>query len=260
MARNPHYGDVARIYALADEWLASTRPPRDATALLDLVDLVAPAPGAVAVDLGSYAGKWAERIAARFQCEVIPVDVAERPLQAAREQRLAPVLGDMKFLPFASSSISLVWCRDALSMVSDPMRTMSETARVLVAGGGAVVYLALTTDRLEPLERAEFFDALEAPAWWGRGRVAIDECIGAAGLEVIHEERFSPEHQESALVEADPDLLKDLTRSRRRDGCQPGRIVADQRRSRLLCPNSSAQLVPSRNGPFEGPNDGTKMG
>jgi len=208
--RRPHYGDAARIYELADEWLASTRPPRTPAALLELVELVAPAPGSIAVDLGSYNGKWAEPIGARFGCHVVPLDIVELPMQDARGRGLTPVLADMQRLPFASSSLSLVWCRDALSMVADPARVINETARVLTVGGGAVFYTALTTDRLEPVERREFFEALEAPAWWDRGRAPIDEAIAGSDLEVVHEERFSPENQESALTEAEPALLKDL--------------------------------------------------
>ena len=208
--RRPHYGDVARIYALADEWLASTRPPRGPSALLDLVQLVPPRSGSTAVDLGSYDGKWAEPVAARFGCRVVPLDLVERPMQDARSRGLTPVLEDMQQLPFTSSSLSLVWCRDALSMVSEPARVISETARVLTAGSGAVLYTALTTSRLEPLERRELFEALEAPAWWDRGRAPIDDAIARTDLEVVHEERFSPENQESALADAEPALLKDL--------------------------------------------------
>lgn len=208
--RRPHYGDVARIYALAEEWLASTRPPRSPSALIDLVELVPPASGSTAVDLGSYDGKWAEPVAARFGCRVVPLDIVERPMHDARSRGLTPVLADMQHLPFASSSLSLVWSRDALSMVSEPARVISETARVLTAGGGAVLYTALTTSRLEPLERRELFEALEAPAWWDRGRTPIDDAIARTDLHVVHEERFSPENQEFALAEADPALLKDL--------------------------------------------------
>ncbi len=67
------------------------------------------------------------------------------------------MLADMQHLPFASSSFSLVWCRDALSMVSDPARVISEIARVLTAGSGAVLYTALTTSSWNHLTR------------WGRG-------------------------------------------------------------------------------------------
>ncbi len=226
-ARRPHFGDVARIYALADEWLSSTRSPRSPSALLDLVELVAPAPRSIAVDLGSHSGKWSEPIATRFGCRVIPLDLDELPLQGAMDRGLTPVVADMQQLPFASSSLSLVWCRDALSMVSDPVSVIREIARVLAPGSGAVLYTALTTDRLEPLERREFFDALEAPAWWDRGRAPIDDAISGADLEVIHEERFSPENQESALAEGDPALLKDLVvLARLQRECQAFEMIA----------------------------------
>ncbi len=73
--RRPHYGDVGRIYDLADEWLASTRSPRTPNALIDLVELVAAESGSIAVDLGSYNGKWAEPIVARFGCRIVPLDI-----------------------------------------------------------------------------------------------------------------------------------------------------------------------------------------
>ena len=210
MTRRAHYGDVARVYALADQWLATTRPPRKPSALVDLIDLVAPPAGSDAADLGSYDGKWAEPIAGRFGCRVIPLDIAQPPMQLALARGLTPVLADMQALPFRSSTLSLIWCRDALSMVPDPGLVIDEIARVLTPGGGAVLYTALTTERLEPRERQEFFAALEAPDWWGLGRAPIDVAIARSPLEIVHEERFSPENQESALAEADRDLLKDL--------------------------------------------------
>jgi ubiquinone/menaquinone biosynthesis C-methylase UbiE len=210
MARRLHYGDVGRIYTLVDHWLATTRPPRKPSALVELIDLVAPPRGSVAADLGSYDGKWAEPITARFGCHVVPVDIEELPIKSAQSRGLAPVLADMQHLPFPSSSLSLVWCRDALSMVPDVGRVLRETARVLTPDGGAVIYTALTTPRLEPLERSEFFEALDAPEWWDGGRATVDAAIAETNLEVVHEERFSPENQESALAEADTDLLMDL--------------------------------------------------
>jgi len=41
-------------------------------------------------------------------------------------------------------------------------------------------------------------------------QVTIDDAVAAAGLDVILVERRSPEHQESALLHADPELLHDL--------------------------------------------------
>ena len=210
MTAGAQYDEVARIYSLVDEWLSTTRPARHPSALLDLVDHVAPPAGTVAADLGGYDGRWAELLEARFRCRVLPVDIAAVPLPMAQARGLSPVRADMQRLPFAAATLTLVWCRDALSMVPDPVSVVHEIARVLAAGGGAVIYTALTTPRLEPVERREFLAALDAPSWWGEGRVPIDEAVASAGLEVVHEERFSPEHQEAALREAAPEVLKDL--------------------------------------------------
>ena len=48
------------------------------------------------------------------------------------------------------------------------------------------------------------------PHWWRDGRRPIDDAVAEGGLDVIRVERRSPEHQESALLDADPELLHDL--------------------------------------------------
>jgi hypothetical protein len=48
------------------------------------------------------------------------------------------------------------------------------------------------------------------PAWWNDGRQPIDRAIAAAHLDVVHEERISPENQETALAERNAELLDDL--------------------------------------------------
>lgn len=117
---------------------------------------------------------------------------------------------DLQQLPFRTSSLSLVWCRDTFSMVPDVGTACGEIARVLRRGSGAVIYTAVATPRLEPLERAELIEALTMPEWWTDGRGPIDDAVAAAGLDVMKVERRSPEHQESALLDADPHLLHDL--------------------------------------------------
>lgn len=210
MTRWPHSGDFERVYALADQWLADTRPPRSPSVLVDLIERVPPMAGSIAADLGSFDGKWAEQIAARFGCRVIPLDIAHRPIQHPLRRGLTRVRADMQALPFRSSSLSLAWCGDVLWLASVPLLVIDEIARILAPGGGAVVCTTLPTERLEPRERQEFFSALDTPFWWSLGRAPIDAAIDRSPLEVVHEERFSPEIQESALAEADRDLLKDL--------------------------------------------------
>jgi hypothetical protein len=95
-------------------------------------------------------------------------------------------------------------------MVPDVGTACREIVRVLRRGAGAVIYTAVTTPRLEPLEREELIAALTMPSWWTHGRAPIDDALAAAGLDVMRVERRSPENQELALLDADPELLHDL--------------------------------------------------
>lgn len=201
---------VARVAPLVEQWLAQTSAPRAPAALLDLVDDVRPDPGTVGADLGAYSGAWASQIFDRYGCHMTAVDIASSPLAGVERSKVRPVNADLQQLPFRTSSLSLVWCRDTFSMVPDVGTACGEIARVLRRGSGAVIYTAVTTPRLEPLERAELIEALTMPEWWTDGRGPIDDAVAAAGLDVMKVERRSPEHQESALLDADPDLLHDL--------------------------------------------------
>ena len=204
------FEQVANVAPLVERWLAETRAPRRLAALLDLVEEVRPDPGTIGADLGAYGGAWASQIAERYGCRMTAVDIASSPLAAAEHSKLRPVNADLQQLPFRAGSLSLVWCRDTFSMVADVRTACVEIARVLRRGAGAVIYTAVTTPRLEPLERAELIEALTMPGWWTDGRGPIDDAVAGAGLDVVLVERRSPEHQESALLDADPELLHDL--------------------------------------------------
>ena len=169
---------------LVERWLAETPAPRPPRRLLDLVERVRPAPKTVGADLGAYSGTWAARIAELYDCRVLAVDIALSPLKASEPgTAVVPVNANLQQLPFRTESLSLVWCRDTLSMVPDVGAACGEIARVLHAGSGGVIYSAVTTPRLEPLERAEMMEALAMPAWWARGREPVDSAIATAGLD-----------------------------------------------------------------------------
>ena len=204
------FEEVASVAPLLERWLAETRAPRAPVALLDLIEEVRPDAETVGADLGAYSGAWARQIVDRYCCHMAAVDIAPSPLAAAERSKVRPVNADLQQLPFRTGSLSLVWCRDTFSMVPDVGAACCEIARVLRPGAGAVIYTAVTTPRLEPLERAELIAALTMPSWWTEGRRPIDDALTAAGLDVIRVDRRSPEHQESALLQADPELLHDL--------------------------------------------------
>ena len=204
------FEQVASVAPFVEQWLAETRAPRTPAALLDLVEEVRPDPGTVGADLGAYSGAWASQIVDRYGCHMTAVDIAPSPLIAAERSKVRPVNADLQRLPFRTGSLSLVWCRDTFSMIPDVGTACGEIARVLRRGAGAVIYTAVTTPRLEPRERAELIEALRMPSWWTEGRRPVDDAVAEAGLEVIRVERRSPEHQEAALLDAEPELLHDL--------------------------------------------------
>ena len=203
------FEEVGRLMPVVEQWFNEARPPQAPESLLDLVEMVAPAPGSVAVDLGAYSGLWAARIAARYGCATIALEVAPSPLRDV-PAGVIPVNADLQHLPLQDGSVGLVWCRDTLSMVPNPSLAIYEISRVVAPGAGAVIYTAVTTPRLEPLEAAELMEALQMPSWRKYGRQPIDDAIAASDLELVHTERISPEYQEHALSLADPELLHDL--------------------------------------------------
>jgi SAM-dependent methyltransferase len=209
-ASGQQYDDVAAAYAAAYAWVRQGAGPREPAALVDLAALVEPREGGLILDLGAYDGRWATGLRARFRCSAVAVDIAITGLAQAISGGVPSINADMTRLPVRSDSVTLAWSRDALSMVSDVDGALSEIARVLRPGAGAVLYAAITTTSLELNERAELVDALDMPEWWNDGRRPIDRAIAAARLEVVHEERISPENQEAALAERNPEFLDDL--------------------------------------------------
>ena len=204
------FEDVAEVAALLGQWMDTTRAPRSALDLLELVDRYVPRDGGCGADLGAYSGAWAEQISERYGLSMIAVDVALSPLKARVGTPLPPLNASLVELPLRNASLDFVWCRDTLSMEADVGSSIAEMARVLRPGGSALVYSAVTTPSLEPLERAELFEALAMPAWWGEGRRPIEDALAAAGLVVMHAETLSPEIQESAALARDPELCRNL--------------------------------------------------
>lgn len=203
------FDEVARIAPLVDDWLRETRRPRHPAQLIELLDGVTLVPDAVGLDIGAYAGAWSRAIAEAKACRMIAIDVVFHPLRTVPDGVLA-VNGDACSLSLRDRSVDLVWCRDTLSMVADADAAISEMARVTRVGGTLVLYTALPTARLEPLERDELVRDLALPAWWLAGSGAVRAALDASSFTVVHEERYSPEFQESQLLERNDELLHDL--------------------------------------------------
>ncbi len=195
------FSSFLSVVPVIDRLMAETRAPRAAEELLDLVAPLGVGPGSVVIDAGSYEGDWAARLAERFGCKVVALDIVHSAVVAADEQGIPAVTGDVQRLPFAGAVADLVWCRDMLSCVADPQAVLLEFFRVLVPSGRVLLYVAFPTAELEPREASRLFTALDAPDWWRGGRAPLDEAISAAGFRVTREDPVSPEHQERALLD-----------------------------------------------------------
>lgn len=162
----------------------------------DILVGFAPASGAGrALDLGCGTGLLLHRLAGRYD-RVIGFDLSSEMLEGCdrRGGGVDLVRGDMTELPFASSSLAVVFCRSALHHVDDEVAVLREIERVLEPGGRLVLAEPANDN---PLARA-------ARAWVKRrpsyGRLhTIDRAftrrelralLERAGLEVRRERRF----------------------------------------------------------------------
>ncbi|HHX44679.1 MAG TPA: methyltransferase domain-containing protein [Chloroflexi bacterium] len=102
--------------------------------------LAAPRPGERALDVGTGTGHWACDLAARG-LTVVGIDASEAMLQAARVKdcRVTWRHGDVEELPFPDGAFDLVLSVTVLEFVRDPVRVLSEMARVTAPGGRIVV-------------------------------------------------------------------------------------------------------------------------
>jgi len=182
--------------------------PRASQSLVEEVAVLGVGPGDLVADVGAWGGLWSERLAAKYGCRCIALDLSRKGLSESVARGVPAVVADAETLPLPAGSVDLVWCRDTMSTLESPQAVLTEFVRILRPGGGVMLYTAVTTPGLEPSERAWFLKALEAPPWWNLGRSPIDDAIKETGLEVVAFETRSPEYSE-ALMAVDPSEITD---------------------------------------------------
>ena len=196
-----------------EELMDATPEPRSAGMLLDVAGTAGVTASSTVLDAGCRDGAWPARLEARFGCRVVGVDLARVRLREAREAHALPVgEADVAALPIATGSVDFVWCREVLSVVADPSACLREYRRVLRAGGAVVSWEAFPTAALSEDERAWFFDALDVPAWWTKGRSAFDEAVNESGFAVEFETAVAPESTEWLALNDPQDLLEAMVR------------------------------------------------
>jgi SAM-dependent methyltransferase len=126
-----------------DEWTLS---PEWKDALIeDVLKRWIPA-GEAVLEIGPGAGRWSEVLLDRAR-RLVVVDVSERPLELCRQRfgcdRVKYVLSSGNDIPgVADASVDAVWSFDVFVHIApgDQAAYLSEVARVLAAGGVAVIH------------------------------------------------------------------------------------------------------------------------
>jgi 2-polyprenyl-6-hydroxyphenyl methylase/3-demethylubiquinone-9 3-methyltransferase len=102
--------------------------------------LIPPAerPGAVLVDLGCGGGLLAPHVAGKGYVHV-GVDLIVSGLEQSAAHGVAPVLADVRHLPFGDGSVDVVSAGELLEHVPDVPRVVAEACRILRPGGWLVL-------------------------------------------------------------------------------------------------------------------------
>ncbi len=139
--------------------------PRGMDSLFESFSELGPQPRQLVVDVGARDASYAIRLVREHGLRAVALDPVPLHCEIARtkiaEAQLAEeievVEAAVESMPFADASVDWLWCRDVLVHV-DARRALAECARVLQSGGALLAYVTLSTERLEPRERAELVE------------------------------------------------------------------------------------------------------
>ncbi|WP_227979001.1 class I SAM-dependent methyltransferase [Nocardia spumae] len=123
--------------------------------LADLLDID---PGSNVLDAGTSIGGTARYLAARFECTVTAIDLAESYCDTARwlnrlvdlDDRIIVRRADVTDLPFTDSSFDVVFSQHVQMNVADKDLLYREACRVLTSGGRLAMWDITSGERGEP--------------------------------------------------------------------------------------------------------------
>jgi SAM-dependent methyltransferase len=134
-----------RIFGERAQFYTTSPSHTDPQVLARVVELAAPQPNSVALDIATGSGHTAFAIAPHVH-SVIGIDITAEMLREAerlREERSVSNVtfrtGDVHNLPFGDATFQLVTCRRAAHHFSDIHRAIREIFRVLDSGGRVVI-------------------------------------------------------------------------------------------------------------------------
>jgi len=181
--------------------------PRDPSVLLQVVRELDLPPDSRVLDVGCGEGAHAFRLATHFGFRVLGLDPVQRHLDVARaarrlqhheiESRVSFERGTATAVPALDASVELVWCRDVMVHVPDPVAAYAEFARVLRPGGYVVAHQTVATPLLEPAEAEWLFEVMGVVPSSADPRV-IDAAVARSGLRVVDSIDLSSEWGEAS--------------------------------------------------------------
>lgn len=200
------------LLAAAEEQAAPTRPEAD---MFDLVREVGLKAGHIALDIGSYGGRHAIPLAAKFGCHSIALDLVwgglsgapTSILEAGVDGRVYLLQADAHEVPLQNECIDLIWSYDMVGCV-EPVRFFTECERILTPEGAVVLHMVHFTDLMEPKERARLAAALALTDGWDQTRA--ERAIEEAGLSVVKKQAVGASWVEASLLDGSSSLADDL--------------------------------------------------
>jgi ubiquinone/menaquinone biosynthesis C-methylase UbiE len=203
-----HYGvgglldAILRALAAMGQDLSRLRPKdlapvdefhvRGREATVELANLVALGLGSRVLDAGCGLGGSVRYLADEHQCRATGIDLTREYVQTARA--LAEKVGlaaKAQFIqasaleiPFAGGSFDIVWTEHAQMNIADKNRLLSETARVLKAGGRFVFHEILQGEGGEPYYPLPW--AGDSSISFLATAASLQEFLREAGLSILY--------------------------------------------------------------------------
>jgi ubiquinone/menaquinone biosynthesis C-methylase UbiE len=159
----------ARFSQFAADYVSSPTH-RQGQDLDRLLEIAAPQPGWLALDVATGGGHTALKIAphvravAASDLSISMLTEARNFIRAQGARNVVYTCADAERLPFADSAFDLVTCRAAAHHFPDAFKFVQEAARVLKSGGRLVIQDHLLPDDEAAADYIEAFETLRDPS------------------------------------------------------------------------------------------------
>jgi len=200
-----------------DQDLQRSQHPRSRDMLLDMVTGLGLPPGSKVVDVGCGYASWSCQLAERCGAHVLAIDIVPSLLTVAVERIKAAGLQDrievreasIYQIPTASDSYDVVWCRDMLNHMHDPLAALQECYRVLQPGGSMLLFQVFAGELLEPREAERLYRALGIIPY-NMVIEHVEHACTEAGFRIVRKDVVASEWQEADIEHGEHAVLDRL--------------------------------------------------